>query len=89
VSAHSTAEEMPSLVRKLLIFAAVDGLILQPSPPRNHPPTTQQAIKVDYEGNVGPLLKDRREEDTTAISIEAHGIIGMSACAGALPRSRC
>ncbi|XP_014554219.1 hypothetical protein COCVIDRAFT_105635 [Bipolaris victoriae FI3] len=68
---------MPSLVRKLLIFAAVDGLILQPSPPRNHPPTTQQAIKVDYKGNVGPLLKDRREEDTTPISVEAHGIIGL------------
>ncbi|KAI4662318.1 uncharacterized protein J4E79_004607 [Alternaria viburni] len=68
---------MPSLVRKLLIFAAVDGLILQPSPPRNHPPATQQAIKVDYKGNVGPLLKDRREEDTAPVSVEAHGIIGL------------
>ncbi|KAI4634863.1 hypothetical protein J4E83_002185 [Alternaria metachromatica] len=68
---------MPSLVRKLLIFAAVDGLILQPSPPRNHPPATQQAIKVDYKGNVDPLLKDRREEDTAPVSVEAHGIIGL------------
>ncbi|CAG5149051.1 uncharacterized protein ALTATR162_LOCUS2289 [Alternaria atra] len=68
---------MPSLVRKLLIFAAVDGLILQPSPPRNHPPATQQAIKVDYKGNVMPLLKDRREEDTAPVSVEAHGIIGL------------
>ncbi|KAI4955238.1 hypothetical protein J4E91_001096 [Alternaria rosae] len=68
---------MPSLVRKLLIFAAVDGLILQPSPPRNHPPATQQAIKVDYKGNVGPLLKDRREEATAPVSVEAHGIIGL------------
>ncbi|KAI4668221.1 uncharacterized protein J4E78_002045 [Alternaria triticimaculans] len=68
---------MPSLVRKLLIFAAVDGLILQPSPPRNHPPATQQAIKVDYKGNVGPLLKDRREEETAPVSVEAHGIIGL------------
>lgn len=74
---------MPSLVRKLLIFAAVDGLILQPAPPRNHPPTTQQAIKVDYKGNVGPLLKDRREEDTTTVSVETHGIIGMGVCKGA------
>ncbi|KAF4300789.1 Synaptojanin [Botryosphaeria dothidea] len=40
---------MPGLVRKLLIFAAVDGL----------------AIKIDYKGNIQPLLKDRREEDTT------------------------
>lgn len=67
---------MPGLVRKLLIFAAVDGLVLQPAPPRNHPPTTQQAIKIDYKGNVGPLLKDRREEDTTSTSLETHGIIG-------------
>ncbi|KAF2025746.1 SacI domain-containing protein [Setomelanomma holmii] len=68
---------MPNLARKLLIFAAVDGLILQPSPLRNHPPATQQAIKVDYEGNVGPLLKDRREEDTAPVSLDAHGVIGL------------
>jgi len=69
---------MPGIVRKLLIFAAADAVILQPSPPRNHPPATQQAIRVDYKGNVGPLLKDRREEDTTPTSLEAHGIIGAT-----------
>lgn len=68
---------MPGLVRKVLVFAAVDGLILQPAPPRNHLPPTQQAIKIDYRGNVGPLLKDRREEDTAPISLETHGILGM------------
>ncbi|KAF2677710.1 hypothetical protein K458DRAFT_319242 [Lentithecium fluviatile CBS 122367] len=68
---------MPGLVRKLLIFAAVDGLILQPAPPRNHPPATQQAIKIDYKGNVGPLLKDRRQEDTAPASLEVHGVIGL------------
>ncbi|KAH7071755.1 SacI homology domain-containing protein [Paraphoma chrysanthemicola] len=68
---------MPNLVRKLLIFAAVDGLVLQPAPPRNHPPATQQAIKIDYKGNVGPLLKDRREEDTAPVSLDAHGIVGL------------
>jgi len=67
---------MPNLVRKLLIFAAVDGLILQPCPPRNQPPATQQAIKVDYKGNVGPLLRDRRDEDIAPTSVEAHGIVG-------------
>jgi hypothetical protein len=78
---------MPNLVRKLLIFAAVDGLVLQPSPPRNHPPATQQAIKVDYKGNVGPLLKDRRDEDTAPSAVEAHGIIGLtSPCATQLLR---
>ncbi|KAK8177840.1 SacI homology domain-containing protein [Phyllosticta citrichinensis] len=68
---------MPGLVRKLLIFAAVDGLILQPAPPRDRPPSTQQAIKIDYKGNVSPLLKDRRQEDTTSISLEAHGVVGL------------
>jgi hypothetical protein len=84
LNAQSAADKMPSLVRKLLIFAAVDGLILQPSPPRNHPPATQQAIKIDYKGNVGPLLKDRREEDTAPVSVEAHGIIGTRASIRAL-----
>lgn len=70
---------MPGLVRKVLIFAAVDGLILQPAPPRNHPPATQQAIKIDYKGNVGPLLADRREADTAPVSLESHGIVGMDA----------
>ncbi|KAF2497260.1 SacI domain-containing protein [Lophium mytilinum] len=74
---------MPPLVRKLLIFAAVDGLILQPAPPRNHPPATQQAIKIDYKGNVAPLLKDRRETDTTPVSLEAHGIVGLLKVASA------
>lgn len=68
---------MPSLVRKLLIVAAADGLILQPSAPKHHAPTTQQAIHVDYNGNVGPLLKGRRGEDPAPISLEAHGIIGL------------
>lgn len=67
---------MPNLVRKLLIFAAVDGLILQPAPPRHHPPATQQAIKVDYKGNVGPLLKDRRDDDIAPVCLETHGIVG-------------
>ena len=70
---------MPGLVRKLLIFAAVDGLILQPAPPRNHPPATLQAIKIDYKGNVGPLLADRREVDTAPVALESHGIVGIDA----------
>lgn len=68
---------MPGLVRKLVLFAAVDGLILQPAPPRNQPPATQQAIKIDYKGNVGPLLKDRRDTDTAPVSLDSHGIIGL------------
>lgn len=70
---------MPNLVRKLLIFAAVDGLILQPAPPKNHKPATDQAIKITYQTNgIGPLLNDRRKEDTAQQSLEAHGIIGKA-----------
>jgi hypothetical protein len=68
---------MPSLVRKLLIFAAVDGIILQPAPPKSHKPATEQAIKITYKGNqIGPLFRDRREEDTSTESLEVHGVIG-------------
>ncbi|KAL1598320.1 hypothetical protein SLS59_007004 [Nothophoma quercina] len=60
------------LVRKLLIFAAVDGLVLQP---RSHPHAQQQqAIKIDYKGNVGPLLQDDHDEDSTLSSFESHGV---------------
>ncbi|KAJ9638276.1 hypothetical protein H2199_006963 [Coniosporium tulheliwenetii] len=68
---------MLGLTRRIIIFAAVDGLVLQPSPPRNHPPTTQQAIKIDYKGNISPLLKDRRDEATAPASLEVHGIVGI------------
>ncbi|OCK85031.1 hypothetical protein K432DRAFT_400592 [Lepidopterella palustris CBS 459.81] len=74
---------MPGIVRKLLIFAAIDGLILQPASPRNHPSTTQQAIKIDYKGNITPLLKDRRDEDNVPISLEVYGILGLLKVASA------
>ena len=74
---------MPGLVRKLLVFAAVDGLVLQPVPPRNHAPAAQQAVHIDYAGNVAPLPKDRRVEDPSA-ALEAHGIVGACASASAL-----
>lgn len=64
------------LVRKLLIFAAIDGLVLQP---RSHPQAQQQqAIGIDYKGNVGPLLSSNYEDDDRLSSLESHGIVGMS-----------
>ncbi|KAJ4991884.1 hypothetical protein SVAN01_02734 [Stagonosporopsis vannaccii] len=63
------------LIRKLLIFAAVDGLVLQP---RSHPHAQQQqAIKIDYKGNVGPLLNDSNDDEITASSFESHGVVGL------------
>jgi hypothetical protein len=68
------------IVRRVLIFAAVDGLILQPAPPRNHKPSTDQAIKLDYKSNaISPLQKDRRQEDTAPQTLDAHGIVGIIA----------
>ena len=62
------------LARKLLIFAAVDGLVLQP---RSHPQSQQQqAIKIDYKSNVGPLLRDNHDDDLTQSSFESHGVVG-------------
>jgi len=62
------------LIRKLLIFAAVDGLVLQP---RSHPHAQQQqAIKIDYKGNIAPLLRDSDDDDITASSFESHGVVG-------------
>ncbi|KAF2995246.1 hypothetical protein E8E13_003169 [Curvularia kusanoi] len=63
------------LARKLLIFAAVDGLVLQP---RSHSQSQQQqAIKIDYKGNVGPLLRDNHNDDPALSSFESHGVIGL------------
>ncbi|KAJ4335737.1 hypothetical protein N0V95_008805 [Ascochyta clinopodiicola] len=64
------------LARKLLIFAAIDGLVLQP---RSHPHAQQQqAIKIDYKGNVGPLLKSEHDDGNDALSsFESHGVVGL------------
>ncbi|KAH9872154.1 hypothetical protein IAQ61_004989 [Plenodomus lingam] len=69
---------MPSLVRKLLIVAVADGLILQPSAAKHHQtPSTKQAIKIDWKGNIGPQIGDRSDGEDVSISQEAHGIIGL------------
>ncbi|KAJ8111179.1 hypothetical protein OPT61_g6166 [Boeremia exigua] len=64
------------LIRKLLIFAAVDGLVLQP---RSSPHTQQQqAIKIDYKDpTIGPLLRNNEDGDITASSFESHGVVGL------------
>jgi hypothetical protein len=64
---------MPGLVRKLLIFAAVDGLILQPVAPKGQRPAP--TVKIEYKGaSIGPALVDGT---APAKSFEAFGIIGM------------
>lgn len=66
---------MPGVIRKLLVFAAVDGLILQPVAQRNQ--RTEAAVKIDYNTHsVVPQLQDPSAEHSAPVSFESHGIIG-------------
>ena len=67
---------MPNLVRKLVIVAAVDGLLLHPAAPKAQRPVPSLQIK--YSTSEIKALEaqqdDNRGNNTT--SLEAHGIIG-------------
>lgn len=69
---------MPGVIRKLLVFAAVDGLVLQPIGQRNQRPAAP--LKIDYKSHKPrPLLRDitgdiEREQDA---SFEVQGVIGV------------
>ena len=66
---------MPGLVRKLLIFAAVDGLILQPIERGQRPtPTTKIAYK---DNGITQILKNESEPAKPGNSFEAFGIVGV------------
>ncbi|KAH6682606.1 SacI homology domain-containing protein [Halenospora varia] len=66
---------MPGLVRKLLIFAAVDGLVLQPVAQKGQ---RAPAAKIAYnDNNIGPALKQNVEGENGAKSFEAFGIVGL------------
>jgi hypothetical protein len=64
---------MPGLVRKLVVFAAVDGLILQPLAPKGQRPVSP--VKITYKSaSIGPALADGA---TATKSFEAFGVVGM------------
>lgn len=68
---------MPGLARKILIFAAVDGLILQPLSQKGQRPAT--SAKIGYnDHHIAPVSKDGGAEETenTGKSFEAFGIVG-------------
>ncbi len=63
---------MPGLVRKLLIFAAVDGLVLQPLAHKGQRPAPP--VKIAYNnGAIGPVLGDAGEHGK---GFEAFGVVG-------------
>ncbi|KAF8863684.1 hypothetical protein BDZ45DRAFT_583437 [Acephala macrosclerotiorum] len=64
---------MPGLVRKLVIFAAIDGLVLQPLGQRPAPP-----VQIKYKDNIiTPALKDGEDQGSVGKSFEAFGIVGL------------
>jgi hypothetical protein len=67
---------MPGLVRKILIFAAVDGIVLEPLVQRNQRPGA--ATKIAYKDRtIGPVLKDGVDGNRPGKSFEAFGIVGI------------
>jgi hypothetical protein len=65
---------MPGLARKLLIYAAVDGLVLQPLVQRGQRPAL--AVKITYKGgSIGPALADG-SGGVQGKAFEAFGIVG-------------
>ena len=63
---------MPGLVRKLLIFAAVDGLVLQPLAQKGQRPVPP--VKIAYSSSaIGPALGDSHGQSK---GFEAFGVVG-------------
>lgn len=63
---------MPSLVRKLLVFAAVDGLVLQPLSQKGQRPAPP--VKIAYNsGSIGPALGDVHGQGK---GFESFGVVG-------------
>ncbi len=63
---------MPALVRRLLIWATVDGLVLQAhGSAENH-----KAIQIDYKRRQVKELQVDDAASKKGTSLEAHGIIG-------------
>lgn len=67
---------MPGLVRKILIFAAVDGLVLQPLAQRGQRPVP--ATKIGYKNNhITPVLNADGDKGENGKSFEAFGVVGL------------
>jgi hypothetical protein len=65
---------MPGFVRKLVILAAVDGLILQAHGAVEH----HNALKIDYKSRRVNALTASESVPKNGPRLEVHGIIGKS-----------
>lgn len=67
---------MSGVVRKLIIFAGVEGLVLQPLVQKEKRGAASP-VRISYKDNtIGPALKDEVEKDAPTTSFEAFGIVG-------------
>ncbi|MCJ1247170.1 hypothetical protein MMC30_004382 [Trapelia coarctata] len=67
---------MPGIVHKLVVIAAVEGLVLQPSVLRNQRPAS--SIQISYKTNrIVSLDESQPEINRNSPSLEAHGIVGL------------
>lgn len=62
---------MPGLAKKLLVFAAIDGLFLQPVG------TGGKAVKIDY-GVSNKITSTAKAEDGDDNGFEVYGIVGQA-----------
>ncbi len=64
---------MPGLIRKLLIYGSVHGLIVQSHGPVDH----HKAIHIDYNTRkITAYPSDDASQGKKDVSLEAHGLIG-------------
>ncbi|EXJ92042.1 hypothetical protein A1O3_00592 [Capronia epimyces CBS 606.96] len=64
---------MPALARRFLIWAAVDGLILQAHGPAEH----KRTVQIDYQKRQIKELADDEAGPRKGVPLESHGIIGI------------
>ena len=69
---------MPGLARKLLIFAALDGLVLQPLTQKGQRPSPAAKIAYnDHENIIKPVLSEGAEDgEEDGKCFEAFGVVG-------------
>ncbi|OJD14049.1 hypothetical protein AJ78_05575 [Emergomyces pasteurianus Ep9510] len=68
---------MPGLARKLLIFAAVDGLILQPYTTSQRKVTSNPSSALQIEYKTRRIYSPPSASTTNDVCLESHGVIGL------------
>ncbi len=80
---------MPTLVRKLAVYASVDGVVLHPTVPQLHQPIS--SLQIQYSTHKITSLGFLSTPDVHSFTLlDAHGIVGIfpfdAPCIGVLLR---